>query len=212
MKYITLVLALFILENCNSNQDIITPYDYVANFPDTKNGLTQKQVNEYFKKSMNQIRINTVGKKLPEIYINNIHNKRVRLDLLINQITFIYATDNHCGWGLEVLENDLPYAIEKLESDSIKINVIALLIKSLSDSTDLNAFNQKATEVNLKYNQFYIIDESEAKKINALNATRLFVDKQKIVIDIGYGAYLDPDTFYETLKSKLLLTSQQPQK
>ncbi|MCK9400099.1 MAG: hypothetical protein M0Q51_08930 [Bacteroidales bacterium] len=202
-------MALIVFVSCNSSRDTIIPYDYEANFPDTKNGITQDQANEYHQFAMNQIQLNTVGKKLPKIFIYDINNTKVRLNKLIKQTTFIYATGNHCGWGLEVLDNDLPITLEKLKGDSIYIFTIALLVRTPFDTADSEGFSKKAYEVNSKYDQFYIIDESEAKKFNALNATKLLVDRKETVIYLGYGANLDPDQFYERLKSKLLLTGAQ---
>ena len=209
MKNVYLLLALIVLVSCNSSRNIIIPFDYEANFPDTKNGLTKEQGNEYHKSAMNQIQVNTVGKKLPKIFIYNANNKKVRLNKLIRQTTLIYATDNHCGWGLEVLENDLPNALEKLKKDSIDVNTIALLVRTPEDSADMEDFIREAHEAKSKYNQFYIINESEAKKINAISATTLLVDRQETVIYLGYGTNIDPDIFYERLKSKLLLTDAQ---
>ena len=209
MKKIVLLLAVIVLVSCKSNRELIIPYDYAANFPDTKNGLTQDQVNEYHRSAMNQIQSNTVGKKLPKIFIYDINNKKVKLNKLINQTTLIYATDNHCAWGLVVLDNDLPNAIEKLKKDSIYINTIALLVKMPIDSADSEKFMKEVNHVKSKYDQFYIVDESEAKKFNGYNATKLLVNKKKTVIYLGYGANIDPDQFYENLKSKLLLTDAQ---
>ncbi len=207
MKKVYLLLALIVLVSCNSSRNIIIPFDYEANFPDTKNGLTQDQANEYHQFAINQIQVNTVGKKLPNIFIYDINNKKVRLNKLIKETTFIYATDNHCGWGLEVLDNDLPYALEKLKKDSIDINTIALLVRTPEDSADMEDFIKEAHEAKSKYNQFYIINGSEAKKINANSATKLLVDRKETVIYLGYGANIDPDIFYERLKSQLLLTT-----
>jgi hypothetical protein len=212
MKKVHLLIALIVLVSCNSSKNTIIPYDYEANFPDTKNGLTQEQAYEYNKTAMNQIQLNTVGKKLPKIFIYDINNKKVRLNKLIKETTLIYATDNHCGWGLQVLDTDLPYTLEKLKADSIYLNAIALLVRYPVDSTDAEDFNKKAAEVNSLYDQFYIIDNQEAKKFNSLNATKLLVDRKGTVLYIGYGANADPDRFYEQLKSKLMITNIQPNK
>ena len=202
-------MALIVLVSCNTSRNTIIPFDYVANFPDTKNGLTQTQADDYEKFAMEQMQKNTVGKKLPNILVYDVNNKAVKLNKLIKQTTFIYATDNHCGWGLIVLDNDLPYTIEKLKGDSIYLNTIALLIKTSIDSVDSEEFINEANEVKSKYDQFYIIDEKEANKFNAINATKLLVDRTKTVIYLGYGANLSPDIFYERLKSELLLTNAQ---
>jgi hypothetical protein len=204
-------MAMIMLVSCNTNQNTIIPYDYEANFPDIKNGLTQAQADDYNRFAMDQMQKNTVGKKLPEIIVYDVNNKEFKLKKMIRQTTLIYATDNHCGWGLIVLENDLPYAIEKLKADSIYLNTIALLVKTSTDSIDSEEFMNEAYDVKSKYDHFYIIDEKEANKFNAINATKLLVDRRKTVIYLGYGANLDPDLFYERLKSSLLLTDKQRQ-
>jgi hypothetical protein len=209
MKKIHLLLAIIVLVSCHSSRDTIIPYDYETNFPDTKNGLTQAQADDYNRFAMDQMQKNTVGKKLPKIIVYDVNNKEVKLNKLIKQTTFIYATDNHCGWGLLVLDDDLPYTIEKLKGDSIYLNTIALLVKTSIDSVDSEEFMNKANEVKSKYDQFYIIGEQEAKKFNALNATKLLVDRKKTVLYLGYGANLDPDLFYERLKSEILQTNAQ---
>lgn len=209
MKKYHLLLAFIMLVSCNSNRNIIVPFDYIKNFPDTKNGLTQEQANEYMSYAMNQIQLNTVGKKVPKIFIYDIHNKKVKLNSLINQTTFLYATDKHCGFGMEVLDTDLPHALEKLKEDSIYIYTIALLVKTDFDSTNMEDFNNTASEINLMYDHFYIIDESESKKLNALNAAKILIDKNKNIISIGFGASLDPNGIYEQLKSRLMLWNEQ---
>lgn len=203
MKPVYFLFTILLLASCNSSRDFIIPFDYEANFPDTKNGLTQEQGNEYNRYAMNQLQLNTVGKKLPNIVIYDLNDKKVRLDKLIKQTTLLYATDNHCGWGLEVLDTDLPYTLEKLKKDSISINTIALLIMTPEDSTDLEDFMKEAREVSTIYNHFYIIAESEAAKFNALNATQVLIDKHKTVLHLGYGANSDPEIYYQRLKSKL---------
>jgi hypothetical protein len=207
MRNIVLLLALIVLVSCNTSREFIIPYDYITNFPDTKNGLTQDQVNEYFQSARNQMQLNTVGKKLPEIFIYDINNKKVKLNKLINKTTLIYATDNHCGFGLDVLDNDLPYALEKLKEDSVYLSTITLLVRRQIDSGDSEALLRKAAEVKLKYDHLYIIDESESEKINEMNATILIVDRNQYVIFLSYGAFSDPNKLYEHLKSNLLLMS-----
>jgi hypothetical protein len=211
MKKIHFIMALILLVGCNSSRNIIIPYDFEANFPDTRNGLTQTQANEYMQSAMDQMQKNTVGKKLPKISVYDLNNQEFKLNKLIRQTTFIYSTDNHCGWGLIVLENDIPYTIEKLKGDSIYLNTIALLVMTSADSVDSEEFMTEADDVKSKYDQFYIIDEQEAKKFNGINATKLLIDRKKTVLYLGYGANLDPDIFYERLKSSILLTKEQRQ-
>lgn len=208
MKKLYITIVYLIIFGCNSNHNYIIPYDIERNFPDPKNGITQDEMNEFTRKMVNQIKINTEGKKIPKIQVFDANGQNVDLNKMINQKTFIYGTDNHCGWGLEMLEEDLPYTIEKLKGDSIKIFTIALLVWDEMDSNEIRSFNKIIDEVKTKYEHFYIIEKKDAKKLNIMNATKLLIDSDQNVISWDIGASLNPNGLYEELKTKLLLTNR----
>jgi len=156
------------------------------------------------------MKTNTEGKKIPTIQVFETNGKSVSLNNMINQKTFIYATDSHCSWGLDILEEDLPNTIEKLKGDSIELFTIALLVRDEMDSNEIKSFNKLIDNVKIKYKHFYIIERKDAKRLNIMNATKLLIDSDQNVISWNIGASLDPNGLYNELKSKLLLTSLQP--
>ena len=207
MKNHFFIFTFLILFSCGSNHDYIIPYDIEKHFPDTKNGITQTEMDEFTRKMVNQLKANTEGKIMPRIEVNDTDGKRVVLNKIINQKTLIYGTDSHCSWGLDVLEDDLPNTLARLRRESINLFTIALLVRDELGSNEFEAFNKLVKNVKCKYEHFYIIERKEANKLNILNATKLFVDSDQIVISWSIGALLDPNGLYEELKTKLLLTS-----
>lgn len=195
-----------IIFGCCQNHNYIIPYDIERNFPDQKNGITQTEMNEFTRKMVNQLKANTEGKIMPRIEVSDTDGKRYILNKMINQKTLIYGTDSHCSWGLSVLEEDLPNTLARLRRESMNLFTIALLVRDELDSNEIEAFNKLVKNIKCKYDHFYIIEKKEAKKLNILNATKLFVDSDQIVISWSIGALLDPNGLYEELKTKQLLT------
>jgi hypothetical protein len=208
LKKLFITSIYLIIFGCSSNHNYIIPYDIERNFPDSKNGITQDEMNEFTRKMVHQIKVNTEGKKIPKIQVYEANGKNVILNNLINQKSFIYGTDSHCGWGLEIMKEDLPNTIKKLKGDSIKLFTIALLVRDEMDSNEIRSFNKLIDKVKTKYEHFYIIDKKEAKKLNIMNATKLLIDSDQNVISWDIGASLNPNGLYEELKTKLLLTSR----
>ncbi len=205
MKNHFFIFVFLILFGCGSNHNYIIPYDIEKHFPDSKNGITQDEMNEFTRKMVNQLKANTEGKFMPRIEVSDTDGKRVILNKIINQKTLIYGTDSHCSWGLDVLEYDLPNTIARLRRNSINLFTIALLVRDEMDSNEIEAFNKLVKDVKRKYDHFYIIKKKEANKLNILNATKLFVDSDQIVISYSIGATLSPNGLYDELKTKLLL-------
>jgi len=210
MKRLCFILIYLVIFGCNANQPYIIPYDMEKHFPDRKNGLTQNEINEWFRKGILQTKVNTEGKKMPAIRVTNPKGQPVILNNMIHQRTLLFGTDSHCGWGLDVLENDLPNALEKLKGDSVKLFTIVLLVRDKMDSAETRSFTKLVNEVEPRYEHFYIIEKQEAKKLNMMNATKMMVGGDQTVISWDIGAFLDPNRLYEELKSKLSPSSHRP--
>ena len=142
----------------------------------------------------------TIGKELPDLIIMNKANNEIELKKIINEKTLLVLTGAHCGWGMEGLTNDLPYALNKLKEENVEINVICLFIKADSDDEDIEHFNAAYNELKSFYPNIYVIPEKDSKRLNVFaNPTRMLIDQDKSVVKIGIGVST-PERLYEELK------------
>ncbi|MDX9906856.1 MAG: hypothetical protein RBS55_09745 [Bacteroidales bacterium] len=196
------------LLSCRIHSDFIIPYDIEKNFPDSKGGLTQEQVNEHFRNSYNTMKAGTEGKKLPPTFVFDTNGQKIKLNDLIDQATLIYGTDSHCGWGLVVLESDLPAALEKLQRDSVDLFTIALLVREKTEREESIRCAEIVSENKDKYEHFYIIDRKQAEKLNIMSATKMLIDSNQRVVYWNVGASIDPNRIYEELRGLTETPSQ----
>ena len=193
-----MILLEVIILSCDSPPDYIIPVDFDKYEKEVVPGLTQEGVNAIQRRRMEEVKENSIGKELPNILIKDQDNNEIELKSLLNEKTLIALTDVHCGWGMEGLTNDLPKALEKLESENRYLKTICLVIKTDSDYENPELFNTYRDELKTYYSDLYIIDEKDSKRLNVYaNPTRLLIHNNKL-IHIGIGVS-SPDVQYEEL-------------
>lgn len=201
------IILVIITSSCVETNKNIIPVDFEKYEKEYIPGLTEKESQAIQTRQWNEILEKTIGKKLPDIIIVNDTNNEVELKSLIVEKTLLVLTGAHCGWGMEGLTNDLPYALNKLKEEKIEVKVICLFIKVDSDDESIKHFNTTFKELKSFYPNIYIIHEKESKRLNVFaNPTRMLINQDKSVINIGLGVST-PERLYEELK-KLLPTSK----
>jgi len=169
--------------------------------PDTINGETEKKSQERSREFHKLLVSNTISKTIPDTEIFTIDGEKLNLRDVLNTETIIIASDNHCGWGLESLTNDFPEALEKLRDEISDIEIICLFKREKSVIEKPMAFNKRLNELKLIYETVYIIDDNQANKINLFaSSTRLYVNKHKVVTNIGIGTSLIENGLLEEIK------------
>lgn len=188
---IRVILSIILLEiivlSCDSPTNYIIPIDFDKYENEVVPGLTQEGVNAIQRRRMEEVQENSIGKELPNILIKDQENNEIELKSVLNEKTLIALTDVHCGWGMEGLTNDLPKALEKLESENRYLKTICLVIKTDSDYESPERFDASLDELKKYYSDLYIIDEKDSKRLNVYaNPTRLLIHNNKL-IHIGIG-------------------------
>ena len=200
-----IILLVIIISSCLETTNYIIPVDFEKYEKEYIPGLTQGGSQEIQTRQWKEVQENTIGKELPDLIIFDQFNSEIKLKNHINGKTLLVLTGAHCGWGMEGLTNDLPYALNKLQEEKIKINVICLFIKTDSDDEDIKHFNTTFNELKSFYPNIYVIHENDSKRLNVFaNPTRMLIDHDKSVIKIGIGVST-PERLYEEMK-KLLPT------
>lgn len=168
--------------------------------PDTINGETEKESHRKFQEFYKELLSNTINRTIPNVEILNLEGEKMNLrDILIDE-TILISSSIHCGWGLEGLTNDFPNAIKELGKDSLNFNVICLLKREKSD-IDQPKFKETLNELIQIYESVYIIDESEARKINLFSdPVRFYINGEKVVKHIGTGVSLIENTLLNEIK------------
>lgn len=188
------------MTSCSEPENYIIETDYSKLMPDTINGQTQNETNIKLQEFYKELLSNTINKTIPKIEIITVVGEKMNLqDILIGE-TILISSDNHCGWGLEGLTNDFPNAIKKLEKESLYFNVICLLKRGDSD-IKTPEFRNTLNELTQIYESVYIIDETEARKINLFsNPARFYISSEKIVKHIGAGFSLIENKLLNEIK------------
>lgn len=187
-KYITIFFAVLVLASCTRSENYIVEADFNLLMPDTINGETEKQSQEKYHNFIKLLLSNTISKTIPDAEISTIDGKKLNLRDVLNTETIIIASDNHCAWGLETLTIEFPKALKKLQNEISHIEIICLLKREKSDIENPMEFYKRLNELQLIYETVYIIDDSQALKLNLFpNSSRLYVNKHKVVTHFGIG-------------------------
>lgn len=201
LKHIIEILIISLLiTSCIEPEKYVIESDFSKLMPDTINGETQKESNKKSQEFLEELLLNTIDRAIPDIEIISIEGEKMNLRNILTRETIIISCDIHCGWGLEGLTNDFPKAMKELEKESLDFNVICLLKRENSDIGQPK-FTKTLYELTQFYEFVYIIDNSEAMKINLYpNPTRLYINNDKVVKHIGIGTSLIENKLLNEIK------------
>ncbi len=204
-----LIIAMFV--SCSSSNNEIIETDLNKLLLDTSKPITVKESQIQSRSFYQEVITNTVGRKIPKVKIHNVSGGELNLKDLIKSESIIISSDVYCSWGIEGLTNDFPKVIELLRQNYgvEKFCVICLLKREKSDIENPERFNKTFDEVKLHYQNLFIIDEKEARKLNLYaNPTRLYVNKNLIVTNIGLGVSTIEGRLYEEICENMVTNSK----
>jgi hypothetical protein len=187
MFKLTCLTLLLIQASCANNRYVIETkiQEY---WPDRKSGITVEETAKYDSFFFNAVISNTIGKKIPKITVTDREGKLHSLRKVLSEEAIIIASNTYCGFGNEGLVNEFPKAIQQLKPSGNNLKIVCLLIKPHYDIEDIQTLDNLYVEVMPLYSTIYFIDEDEAWKLNLYaNPTRLYIDKNQIVRNIGLG-------------------------
>jgi len=153
---------------------------------------------------MDEIKKNTVGRELPSVKLENFQGNNVDIKDIVNKRSIMIISDSHCGFGGGSLRDDFPVELLKLKKNHKDFDVFCLVVKNKSDFSDTVSFNSFISELKPIYPKLYVMTETESKKLNIISSpTRLFVDKNKIVVSYKTGMAMQPNLLYNELNNFL---------
>ncbi|MBI9034371.1 MAG: hypothetical protein JEZ03_07870 [Bacteroidales bacterium] len=198
---IQILLFLSTLISCSESNEYIIETDIKNYFPDTISRLSQKEINERTNLFIEEVKRNTIGKLIPVTSIYNTDRVLMKLDEILTEETILIASDAYCGWGVGLLTSDFPNSMKKLETEIKNTRVICLAIRQESDIETPERFNEFIDELSSYYQELYIIDEVESQKLNLVfNTTRLYINKELVIKNIGIGMLADNDYLIQEIQ------------
>ncbi len=136
----------------------------------------------------------TIGKEFPPVEVFDLSGDSVNLKDILSGEMIIISCDAHCAWSSEHAMNDFPKAIKKLNEHSVYPEIICLLLRSEYDIEEPEKLDQLLAELRTYYKSIYIIEDSNAMKLNLIGGTgRMIVNKDHIVINLGFGVSANQD-------------------
>jgi hypothetical protein len=202
MKNLFILLILLIVFSCSKRPETISQVDFKAfeNKINSGKALTQEDVNELMSELQLEIKSNTIGRKLPDLQINNASGDEFNLPDFVKRRTIIEISDAHCGFGKGCTTEDLPGIVTSLKRKYDDFDVICLVMKTKTDYKDPEVFNSYLAELKPLYTKLYIADEDSIRKLNITGSpTQLLLDKNKIVVKINTGMAVNPEYLYDEL-------------
>lgn len=197
-----IVIVLSILISCSESKEYIVETDIKNFVPDTIGRLTQAEIQDRFSLFIDEVKHNTIGKLIPETAIYNTDGEGMKLNDIITGETIIAASDASCGWGGGLLTMDFPNALRKLEKEIQNTRVVCLAIRVESDLDSPENLNNFIKELKSYYHDVYIIDEEEAMKLNLVcNTTRLYINKDLLVKNMGIGMFIGNDYLIKEIRA-----------
>ena len=189
--YFLCIFLSFILSfaSCNRSDNFIIPVNYeayyegVTSLTEKENqGLTQNIVMAWYN--------NTVGREIPDIQIEGLDGKTVRLKKWLKRETILIFTEPYCGYGSEEVEKDFPIALQNLKEEMEGIDILCLI--EIPEDSDKQETIEYAKSLLGKYSNLFIIEQKDALRCNLTGSpTKFFIDKKQIVRHVQMGFTFD---------------------
>lgn len=188
-KSILFITLIAILHSCGGKKSSIIETDLSLRIPDTVNGETIAQSKKRNKIHMEELKLNTVNRYIPNIPVYDLSRQKLNLQDVISKKTIIVSSDSHCGFGKVSLLNDFPIALDSLKDELQDYEIICLIKRTKRDIEDNSRFDMFVSELQEIYEPLNIIEESDANRMNLLgNPTRFYINKDQKVEHIASGA------------------------
>ncbi len=188
MKAFIIISFLFVSTYSLAQENIIIPIDFDAYEKLFIPPMTEKESYKIYEKQNLEIKEKSIGKQLPDIYVKTLKGDSILLKYLITEKTLCAFADSHCGFGLESLTNDLPKALNRIKSDGINLNTIAIYIIDTSDDLNSTRIKKNLIEITELHPNTYILKNCGAKKINIIGGvTRYYFNDDGVLMEIKGG-------------------------
>ncbi len=184
MKAFAIILLLTLLASCGPKRDEIIPVD-VQKYLVQQNGSTEDAAS-LGQKMQTESFNNTVGRTLPSVTVTDMNGKNINLKKAVKKSTIIIAGSPYGNLGMDEMERLFPEAVRNLGEKADDIEIICLVVSNKADGKE--AAENFAAKLRSNYDNIYIIDNQEAAKMNIFaNPTKLFVNKDHIVVHYSMG-------------------------
>lgn len=185
--YFWLSLLILLSTGCTVESSFVVPVNPADLFGDSTQVYNAEGTKELTKSFINKLYANTVGKEFPEVSIVNNHGEVFAIDKVLPARCILITGDMHCFVGVTGMLNDFPQALTEFQHKHQLPEVVCLLTRTPADLEYPDDFERSVTQLHEHYSSVYIIEESEAHRINAIfPATRFYVEN-KLVNHIAFG-------------------------
>jgi len=197
MRKLTIIVLLFslILLACKNEINHIIPADFSVLFPDStqiSNGITVQEQQNRTSQFIKTIRANTINHEIPDIVVNDIQGKPIRLQKKLGGIKLIIASSLTCVWDVEGLLVDFPKTNQLIKNPFSENEIMLLIQKENSEYFHLQ-YQKYIEDIKNYYSNIYLIDSLEATKLNVFGLTRYYISEKNIVREIGGGTGINTD-------------------
>lgn len=188
-NYILLLVILIALLNaCTEQKNYIVETGFSLLMPDTINGETVAQNRKKGAVYLEKLKSNTINKYIPNIPVYDLSGQKLNLQDVISKKTILISSDSYCSFGKASLTEDFPIALDSLKNELQDYDIICLVKRTDTDIEDSSRFEKFTSELQEIYESIYIIEESDAYKMNLTgNPARFYIDKDQKVEHIGSG-------------------------
>ena len=187
-NYILLIILIALLNSCTEQKDYIVETGLSLLMPDTINGETVTQSRkrvEFFEEKLQE---NTINKYIPNILVSDLSGQNFNLQNVISKKTILITSNAYCGFGQESLRKEFPIALDSLKIELQDYEIICLIKRTEADLENTSRFERFTKELREIYESIYIIEESEAYKMNLYaNPARLYINQDQKVEHIALG-------------------------
>lgn len=189
--YALCIFLSFILSfaSCNRSDNFIIPVNYEAYYEGVT-GLTEKENQGLTQNIVMAWYNNTIGREIPDIQIEGLDGKTVRLKKWLKRETILIFTEPYCGYGSEEVEKDFPIALHNLKEEMEGIDILCLI--EIPEDSDKQETIEYAKSLLGKYSNLFIIEQKDALRCNLTGSpTKFFIDKKQIVRHVQMGFTFD---------------------
>lgn len=190
MKRTLSILVFFALLSlsCNRSNDCIIPMDY-AKYYEGVTQLTENESRALSQKIMGDLQRNTLGKRIPDIKVKDWNGKRIRLNNLMNERTFLVFSAFDCSYGSDEVMNELPKMLRNLEDEMEDIRIICLVENNPDNRGKVDEY---VWRLMTEYSNVFLIDPDDAARINlTASPTKFFVNNEGIVVHLSVGYFVE---------------------
>ena len=187
-NYILLVILIALLNSCTEQKNYIVETGFSLLMPDTMNGETVAQSGKKEVVYIEKLKSNTINKFIPYIPVYDLSGQKLNLQDVISKKTILISSDSYCGFGKASLTEDFPIALDSLKDELQDYDIICLVKRTETDIEDSSRLEKFTAELQEMYESIYIIEESDAYKMNLSESpARFYINKDQKVEHIASG-------------------------